>query len=107
MKKIKIITSIKPDKHNRGGPSGLIWECIEIFKAQNIDYTIDIIENKSFLNKLGIYLKKHSEIDKSDMVLVYPFNLFFCLDNKLLGQGRKSELYFYDVIYAIVDWSCF
>ncbi len=99
MKKIKIITSIKPDKHNRGGPSGLIWECIEIFKAQNIDYTIDIIENKSFLNKLGIYLKKYSEIDKSDMVLVYPFNLFFCLDNKLkkkavvLGPDSPSLLF--------------
>jgi len=99
MKKIKIITSIKPDKRNRRGPSGLIWECIQILEAQSIEYTIDIFENKSFLNKLGIYFKKYSEMNKSEIILVYPFNLFFCLDNELkkkaivLGPDSPSLLF--------------
>lgn len=99
MKNIKIITSITPNKQNKGGPSGLIWECIEILKSQNIDYKIDIIENKIFLNKLGIYSKRYSEIDKSDMIFVYPFNLFFILNDELkkkaivLGPDSPSLLF--------------
>lgn len=99
MKKIKIFTSIKPDKQNRGGPSGVIWECIQILESQNINYRITVIENKSFLNKLGIYLKKYSRKENSDIVFVYPFNLFFYLNYELrkkavvLGPDSPSLLF--------------
>ncbi len=97
--KIKIITSIKPNKYNTGGPSGLIWECEQVLKENNIQYDMIIIEDKSFINKMGIYFKKYSHKDETDILLVYPFHTFYYLDKKLrkkaivLGPDSPSLLY--------------
>jgi len=92
--KILILTGIKPNKQNQGGPSGLIWEIINTI-SQYIEVEIKYIETKNSLNKLGIY-KKNEDINYSDFdtIFVYPFNLVFLVDkiylNKTIVLGPDS-----------------
>jgi hypothetical protein len=100
-KNILILTAIKPDKNNFGGPSGLIWECVRVLKESNFyDINISIIQVNSKLNKLGIYHKYLDEdLGNFDEVFVYPFNLFFYINplyrNKtyVLGPDSPSLLF--------------
>lgn len=99
MKKILFLTSTVPNKQNKGGPSGLIWECIQVIKEQNISFDIEVIQNKTFLNKLGIYIKKYSTDINYDLIVIYPFNLFFILNDQIkhkaivLGPDSPSLLF--------------
>lgn len=99
-KKILIITSFVPDKNNRGGPTGLIYECIQALKMSGDSIELKIINNHSPLNKLGIYFRKFQHEKKFDLILVYPFNLFFYLNLKckqnifVLGPDSPSLLFY-------------
>lgn len=100
-KNILVLTAIKPDKDNRGGPSGLIWECIYVLRESGLcDLEIIVTSVNNKFNKLGIY---YNYIDKNmeqfDSIFVYPFNLFFYLKpmdrNKayVLGPDAPSLLF--------------
>ena len=110
-KSVLILTSIKPNKHNKNGPSGLIWECQSLLNQYCYNCDLLIIKDRNKLNKLGIYLKKINieKIDKYDIILIYPFHIYFKLDKKarsktiVLGPDSPSLLFkrFYNVSKGI------
>jgi hypothetical protein len=99
MKKILVLTSLKPDKNNKGGPSGLIWECLKVMDEFSIKYDLKVINSNCFLNKLGIYTDKISDLEKYDKIIVYPFNLYFKIKKNfrykviLIGPDSPSLLF--------------
>lgn len=100
MKKVLILTGIIPNKDNRGGPSGLIWECIEVLKRNFIDYDLTIKKTNGFLNKLGIYQVDNSiEYKNYSHIFVYPFNVAFAVPKNyrqnliILGPDSPSLLF--------------
>lgn len=89
--KIAIITSIKPDKKNTGGPSGLIWEIQEYLskekKLQIDTYIIKNSKNKYLkqINSFGIYAMKYNEknLERYEKILLYPDFLLGYMSPKL------------------------
>lgn len=77
--RIAIVTSIPPDRENRGGPSGLIWE-IEQFLTNSTAHdvttiTVPVFENKYVrqLHTWGRALRSLDiPLDVYDKILVYP-----------------------------------
>lgn len=76
MKKILIVTSIKPDKLNRGGPSGLLWEIKEMLIIENEVDCIFIDLGNNFTKRFhqwGIFWgKSDADFSKYDFILAYP-----------------------------------
>lgn len=103
MKKILIVTAIKPDYLNKGGPSGVLWEMIEILKQ---DFSIEILlkEPKSKfgqkLNQLGVGKKIiDKRLETVEIILVYPSFVLNLIEQKywrkayLLGPDATSFLF--------------
>lgn len=89
MKKIIVITSIKPDPINRGGePSGFIWEIVEYLKKNGYFVDIMVVERSKFkivdiLNRYAIYFNKvKGDFEKYDKILVYRSNIALYLPKK-------------------------
>ena len=99
MKEILILTGIEPNKDNKGGPSGLIWEIIERLKSR-YSLTIKIKKISSNLNKLGLFKTSNADYTKYDLIFVYPFSLSFYVDKKfryktiVLGPDSPSLLFY-------------
>ena len=76
---ITIVTSLKPDKYNRGGPSGLIWEIEQLLKNLGHDVN-ECLCNMSFDNAVIAQLSIMGLVDykisngyeKADKIIVYP-----------------------------------
>lgn len=87
--RVAIVTSIPPDRENRGGPSGLIWE-IEQYLKNHTSHdvtTITISESKNkYLRQFHIWGRAlrplNISLDAYDKVLVYPDFLLARLPRK-------------------------
>jgi hypothetical protein len=87
--RIAIVTSIPPDRENRGGPSGLIWE-IEQYLKNHTSHdvtTITISESKNkYLRQLHTWGRAlcplNISLDAYDKLLVYPDFLLARLPRK-------------------------
>lgn len=89
MKKIIVITSIKPDPINKGGePSGFIWEIVEYLKKRGYFVDIMVVKRSKFkivdiLNRYAIYFNKiKGDFEKYDKILVYRSNIALFLQKK-------------------------
>lgn len=111
--KILIVTAIPPDKLNRGGPSGLIWEIIEALKEYN---TVEVlVVHKSGwqqrLMQLGIcYGKIYEEaFRQASKILVYPNVAFACIPEqhhkKVMTLGPDSTSMVFKRFYRIAQGS--
>lgn len=91
--RIAIVTSIPPDRENRGGPSGLIWE-IEQFLKSNTTYdvtTITVHESKNkYVRQMHTWGRALRPLDISldiyDKILVYPDFLLARLPKKYYAK---------------------
>lgn len=102
MKRVAIVTSIKPSPINAGGlPSGLIWEIIDLLKKNGIKCDEYIypenkeIRIKRILNRYGFYLNECKlNFDNYDKIIVYRGNigLFipFKYRKKIIAIGPDS-----------------
>lgn len=119
---LAIVTSIKPNKKNTGGPSGLIWEIQELLKQyKNVHMSTFIISKSSNkyiaqINSLGFYWGKYKqELITYDKILLYPdFLLGYmpkCLLNKIIVLGpdassmvgkRKYNAYMKDASVSLI-----
>lgn len=87
--RVAIVTSIPPDRENRGGPSGLIWE-IEQYLKNHTSHdvtTITISESKNkYLRQFHTWGRAlrplNISLDAYDKVLVYPDFLLARLPRK-------------------------
>lgn len=96
---IIVLTSIRPDKNNKGGPSALIWECIRILRQASCKVSLEVIPPSSRLEQLCLYTKKRNLTSEYDVILIYPFNVFFSLNTRhrskalVLGPDAPSLLF--------------
>lgn len=100
-----LVTTIAPDPENSGGPSGLPWEIIEVFKRDNWDVHVQVIRLPSGslrrrLMQLSMPLGT-LDIEKKDasVYIFYPFYLGRRVPRELhgktilLGPDASSLLY--------------
>ena len=84
-KKVVIITAIKPNELNLGGgPSGLVWEVINMYKNQGISPDVLFLPERNnkflkLLHRYGLYGKRNHDFSEYDYIVVYPENLVMCL----------------------------
>ncbi|MBD3842268.1 MAG: hypothetical protein IE909_10355 [Campylobacterales bacterium] len=101
MNNILVYSAVIPNKDNRGGPTGLIWEFLEVFKEYGFHFHIEMYKNEKKYNKLGVFFKKNTALDykKFEQILVYPSYLIFSLPRKerkkaiVLGPDASTLLY--------------
>lgn len=97
--KVLILSALVPDKHNRGGPSGLIWECISVLESSGVCFDLKVEKSGGVFSKMGIFFKKIDVCANYDVIFVYPFNLFFKLNSAdrsksiVLGPDSPSLLF--------------
>lgn len=89
MKRIAVITSVKPHSLNLGGgPSGLIWEIMNTLHKNRMkveEYFVQESKSKvwGILHRYGFYFTKLKfNLDNYDEILVYPENLSMYLPLK-------------------------
>lgn len=106
MKKILIISSIKPSKINDGNPSGLI-DYLYRFINKTYDTTYYLVKADRDYHKLGLFIPRiNIDVKDFDIVITYPFYITFGLNLKkannvkVLGPDatslvwlRRSRLY--------------
>jgi len=97
--KVLIFTALKPDKDNRNGPTALIWEYINLLESLGSDVKVYIHKSNHNINKLGFFFQKKKLPDDFDLIIVYPFNLFFALKSEdrtkayVVGPDSPSLLF--------------
>lgn len=100
MRKILILSSMEPDKNNRGGPTGLLWECQEVLSTLEATIDIRIRQCHSVIDKMGIFFPDYGfDYNRYDLIFIYPFNLAFYLPRRyrkkaiILGPDSPSLLF--------------
>lgn len=90
---IAVLTTIEPDKYNRNGPSGLLWEIIAVLERLGCMVEVCLYKQKntsaicSHLSIMGLmsYQAEDSfiNLENKDFLLVYPDVLLYSINSNV------------------------